>query len=168
MTTINTQFHFEAKKPNIGKDMAHIKSTKFFGGQKTVVDQLKEAQKSGKSTIVIDALIGSDKAYEAAFKGEFKGVFNKVIFYSKSATLTNLRNRLTPSPKKSTNFAKIAILALGAFALGATAYITGKNPAAHPAESMKSIELVQNTLGSTCPRLEDIPYDTCPIPKLFS
>jgi len=128
MNSINTQFHFTAEKPAIDKDMAHIKSTKFLGGEKTVVDQLKEAQKSGKSTIVIDALARSDKAYETAFKGEFKGVFKKVIFYSESAALNTLRNRLAPPPKESSGYGKIALLALAAVAIGAAGYCFNNLP----------------------------------------
>ena len=129
MSTISTQFHFNAQKPKIGKDAAFVKSTKFFGGERTVQQQLAEAQKSGKQTIVIDALHQSANAYKAAFDGEFKGVFKNVIFYSQGAgTLHALESRLTPAPKKSSGYGKIALLALAALAIGAVGYYYGTKP----------------------------------------
>lgn len=169
MSTIHTQFQFEAQKPKINKDMAHVRSTKFFGGEKTVVDQLKEAQKSGKSTIVIDALHQSADAYKAAFDGEFKGVFKNVVFYSQGAgTLHALQNRLTPAPKRSSGYGKIALLALAALAIGAVGYYYNNLPVKGTSTSSqvlyeKSKCLLQNLSDDMLPKspvIERSLYDT--------
>ncbi len=169
MSTINTQFQFTAEKPKITKAAAFVKSTKLFGGEKTVVDQLKEAKKSGKSIIVIDALHQSADAYKAAFDGEFKGVFKKVIFYSQGAgTLHALQNRLTPPPKKSQGYGNFALSALATLAIGAAAYyytlpnsnITTKAPPALYENSMCLLQKFSDDLFSKSPVINESLYNT--------